>query len=583
MNIQQWTNCLWEFVQNTLAPNQPFYLCIDNVALLEIAMAEGHTFGSATHAEESFLSVCNECLLSTSAGVVLDLKIFETQSNGFSFAICFAVQQVLAVERMINDDLGSRDSYYVRYRQTLGLEPRGAASPLPYWQLSAIWNMLRKELLSLPNAGDRTITFSQGTGKNKYRALPMSQALLDQESLRIVNEHITDKQEKADVNLIHSVRQISSLFPKRARDKVYVDSLVPALLNQIRASSPAAFVPKPNQRAAEIANYSINASAFFVYIDDDGWDYLYRLGLRDGWKSPDEGYDLDKHLEAYFAQHEILPFGPGAVSDFDGLPDTEMSLRESMLLVLKEPVANKAHVWTRYFKDLQSYVAPKGYKMLIRDESVKLDQDQRPVSPMSQVIMFEGGLVVDRLRNTYICGFPPDAILLNGDRVSNSMQITVNGEATTVSGFLKRLRKTTEAVDCRVTLECSEIYIRLIKTRNIDTVELGYPIRGAYCSPITYETSDQGAVRYLGVPKTIDSINRPRKCLTRAELIKHLTVSDIRWVLAESDPIEEVISAVRLTFGSSAISRVLVNKILRRNSLPVTLVMAAHYRGRGST
>ncbi len=578
MNIQEWAIGLWGSVEDNRDNARPFYLCIDEYALARIAAEMSPEMDSPADAEQDFLLSCFSRMDVFADRVLIDKSGFEVQSNGRSLAICFAAQQVLAAERMISDDDAGSDAYYARYRQILGLDPKGLGTPLRYIQFAKIWETFRIELLSLANASGSVITFQQGTGKNKYRALPMSQALLDQESLVIIHERIPNIGKRSDEDLIHRVRRISRHLSRKGQDKVYLDIMVPALLNQIRSFTRGvtAHPRGPSSGKLSIADPSL----FFVYIEDDGWDDVYRLGIREADGAADETLkQLPEKLKSYFDRHSMLPFKEGLVSDFDGMLFDEATIGDAALVVLTEQTAlsdDTRFKWRGLFYETDCCSLPDGYRMLLRDPSIQwtpaaaeAGQGEGPHG-----IDLSGGILVDQLRRTFLAGYTPTQIYIEGTQLSDNELITVNGEKTLVASFLRELRAEASTCDYRVTFKAHHITLGVGVKREVDQLyDVGYPIDNGVCAPVATDASTRDALQHLEISADTALSAAFTRRLKRGELVKHLSIPSEQWVQTSSDIVETVAAVVEHELSGTVLSQNFIIQLRRNRAVPITLLL----------
>ena len=574
MNIEKWAFGLWRFVDEHLVVGRPFFLCVDGTELQRIARQSQVDFESPSAAEADFLQNCLTRVHVSSGRAQLDRSVFEPLENGRSLAICFAVQQILAAERMTGNDEASSDAYYARYRQVLGLDPSGIGSPLPYRQFQEVWNTLRREMLSLPGAGLSSITFHNGRGKNKYRALPMSQALLDQEALRVIHDRVSDIQNRLDDDLLHRIRRVSGNLSKRSREKVYVDAIRASLLSQVRSFVPEEFA-RPARGTSRDESSGVEPGAYFVYIEDDGWDDVYRLGIR-AIKDPlDQATDLSVALRSYFQQHTVLAFVEGSVSDFEGISVGDGVLADAELIVVPDPISKvQAVELTQYFKEPKASAVPDGYRMLLRDHSVSSTADVPSVPFVEEGVRLSlvGGIMVDRLRRTYLAGFTPTAVKLGEEQVASSETITVNGESTTVGEFLQLLCQPVDARDFHVVIDGHAAYLGIASARDTSGEEFGYPIHGGFCNA-TAEKAGKDAAQYLQVSDEVVFTAALARRMRKGELLKHLSLPSDSWLPAGAQPIDVIIRLLRRELvGSRRHCEYLVSEISRLQELPVTLV-----------
>lgn len=575
MKIETWAAGLWGYVDEHFEVGRPLYLSVDGLELQKIARQLRVDFENPSAAEADFLLSCLTRISVSSGRAEIDQSVFDPSENGRSLAICFAAQQILAAERMIGNAEASSDAYYARYRQVLGLNPVSIGSPLAYHQFQQIWDVLRGEILSLPGARASTITFQNGRGKNKYRALPMSQALLDQETLSEIHDRVSDIQNRSDDNLLHRIRRISGHLSKRSREKVYVEAIRVGLLTQVRS-----FIPEEVDRLARGTSGEkearVEAKAFYVYIEDDGWDDVYRLGLRSLGDQPEENIDLDRALRSYFQQHTLLAFEEGSVSDFEGMAGSNAALYDAGLVVVPETLPkSQADQLAEYFNEPESSAVPIGYRMLLRDKSVSraADVSSEKFVEEGDRLSLVGGIVVDRLRQTYLTGFPPSQVKVGEATLDQTEEIMVNGEVVTVGRFLRRLGETIGTEDFRISFENQTLYLGLAPSRDGDCKDFGYPIREGFCSTRSEEVGE-GAVRYFQLSEAITFSAALERRFNRGELLKHLSVSSDSWIPVDNEVAEIIASIVERGVIYSRHNEFLLSEMLRRCEFPVALVKA---------
>lgn len=573
VNIEKWAAVLWKYVDEHLVVSCPFFLCLDGLELQRIARRLQVDFDSASAAEADFLLSCLTRVRAFSGRAQLDQSVFERLANGRSLAICFAVQQILAAERMIGDDDASSDAYYARYRQILGLDPTGIGSPLAYDQFQQIWDTLESEMLSLPDAGSHTITFQNGRGKNKYRALPMSQALLDREALRVIHDNVSNIENRSDDDLLHQIRRVSGYLSKRSREKVYVNDIRVGLLSQVRSFVPN--VVQPTHYIAPEKGSFVAAGEFFVYIEDDGWDDVYRLGVRSAGGKSKEDVDLTSTLRSYFQQHTVLPFIEGSVSDFEGVSGSTDVLSDAELIVVPESLSIlRAVQLAQYFKEPEFSVVPNGYRMLLRDFSVPWVTDVSPTESVEapRSLSLVGGIVVDRLRQIYLAGFTPTAVRIGKDQLANSELITVNGQVMTIGQFLQVLNKAANIRDFRISVDTHAACLGVASVRDCCGDGIGYQIRGGFCNATTEITGEANCTQYLQVSDQVAVAAAFARRMSKGELIKHLSIPSDSWVPVRAEIVDMIIGVISRELVGSQHCDLLVTEISRRMELPVTLI-----------
>ena len=124
--------------------------------------------------------------------VHLRYEALSTRGIGYSAAILFVCQQVLAVEEMVANNVHSENAYFPHLRDSLSkdLEPL-SQNPFSYDEFEAIWSTLYREIYRISGT-QKCITFSfeRSTGVFKAKRFPLSQALFSLEDLLRLSDKI---------------------------------------------------------------------------------------------------------------------------------------------------------------------------------------------------------------------------------------------------------------------------------------------------------------------------------------------------------------------------------------------------------
>ncbi len=546
MNLQEWANLLWQFVNDSYVVTKPIYLCIDPLALQTLANGY-YPEGKYTPemAKVDFLAACSARVRCGNERAVLDESVFLPSDNGRSLVICFAVQQILAAEMMIHDDRGSSDAYYPRYRQILGIAVDDVGRcPIEYPQFQKIWSTLRCELLSLPNATPSLITFAEGKGrKNKFRAFPISQALLNLESLSIIVGKIPNLEFLSNEILIHEIRRISYTFPKQSQIKVYIDAIVPSLIEQVRVyESTYSSENSPHTSKSKVSIVA-DSDNFFVYIVEEGWDDVYQLGYRLKDNAVVVDIQIDVKLKDYFGANNVLAFRDATASDFGGCDWKDVRNTGDLSLIVyqednKSPLTNDLGIdWEELFEPVKANL-PSGYCMQVFSGSEQWDRNlgvgngiSQPASTAGQIILV-GGLLVDKRSNIYLADIPPTGLKYGGKDVSPSTAIRVNGDNQSVANFFDRISTSGVLKDFLVEFGGSKLKFGLVRHRNMqEPARIGHEIVDGYATASADTVDNQRqCIEHLALKNISVTDVCVYQAVSSSDLVKHLSIERSRWI-----------------------------------------------------
>src|SRR5690349_13345373 len=112
-----WVAALWSHYRPEIASGAPFYLAADRRLLRELYTNQLHETGGAEAALRDFHEACLTLLQTNGPRTAVRREAYQRiPGQAYSRVICLAVQQVLAVEQMLNDARYSEHSYFPRYR-----------------------------------------------------------------------------------------------------------------------------------------------------------------------------------------------------------------------------------------------------------------------------------------------------------------------------------------------------------------------------------------------------------------------------------------------------------------------------------
>ncbi len=418
MHLSDWKEGLWSYVESQYRSGSPLYLAFDARTLAKIYYSKNEIDPKEVdEALSSFNQACMQ-LYSNSSAVRWGLlaSCFQPDESRRSNAICIAAQQILAAEMMIADENYSSDSYYIRYCRLLGREERESQCPIVYSDFEQLWTTLRRELLQLDGSGPQTVTFAKGRGaKNKFRNLPISQSLLDMETLRLISSELPSIAEFDNAEMLFRVRGMGSKLSTRAAKKLATEPLQNAICAQIR-SFRLEFVPEISevlQSDADLTQVETVLLATDLFIDEyqDGFD----LGFRLKHKTNLTKEKFEKELAVLIYGCDLIGFQKSGEASWEGFIH-DSPLEESTCEFF---ISQRGDIQF-YSEELNTEVLTcdglpdifaLGRRSISHEEDDKLNTYKKTLRGKLKV---EGGICVNRARRFFLRGYPPSRLVSNG-------------------------------------------------------------------------------------------------------------------------------------------------------------------------
>lgn len=441
--IKAWPDILWAFVDEDFHLENLFFLPLDQQSVFLRSQKQGLGWESSEECLASLRDYCNQLVIAMGSKVTIRPTAFKEGDHGYSPAICMIALQILAVEKMISDEKGGANKYYLRLREISGYSTDDHSNPFEFEDFEKLWKQFAKELKTLKKAQPHNITFRRGEpGQNKYRNYPMSQSLLDEQSLRVIHNAIKRIDKKTDNNLV----LLASVLPNitnRSKRNLKKRVLRSAIATQIRAFEPRASVALKGRSPKvdfPIDTGAASVECFFLYRDDEDFgDDVWCIEYHD------PGSPMLSAIDAfnYFVEKEEFK---GVFFHADGYRQKPISLasaikesREASFLLIRnenysELIERLGELSSNLISEEVARV-PDGL-MLLQCGSGIIDALATPKRGFESPLSFSGGISVNAVSNIYLAGYPPERISFNGDALSPEMRINVDGQQTTVKNFL---------------------------------------------------------------------------------------------------------------------------------------------------
>jgi hypothetical protein len=227
---------LWGLFTAEIATGHPVYFCFSQVSV-------GHALQKAAIATESPLQVicdaARNCFEISGPRAILRPEALTSGDGGRSMAIVLVCQQVLAVEKMVDDGRISRNAYFPRLREMMSSElPKVRQRPLSRSDFLEIWRTFKREVESCKGSTTDTVTFQFGRyiGSNATRGFPFSQALLSRADLIEVQKHSQKKRllsSRLD-DAWRELRRVRRWLSRRGEKLILAGALYEEILDQVR-------------------------------------------------------------------------------------------------------------------------------------------------------------------------------------------------------------------------------------------------------------------------------------------------------------------------------------------------------------
>lgn len=550
-NSIQWTHLLWEYFTPQIRSGGPVYLAVDAALLRELAGMENEL--TPLEVADAFHETCNELLYLSSAKARIKDGIFTNLAGKhYSKVILLAVQQVLVVERMLNDQSSdvSENAYFPRYRECLGLDRYGLKSnPLVEGYFQRIWNQLELEFSKVPGFSESTVTFFSGTGPDLNRKLPFSQALLTNHDLSILKNQVPSLTKESDASVIlHSLYRVRNQLGRRASRLISATDL--NLRNRICKQVQAFLAYETSFSTTKSRASSGRTSPLRIYAHLDReeiYDVVFKLTLR----RQDEQLQLSDHIAEINRKLKLDSFLP-MVAREDGyaeLSNSEVVVPgEALLLLLRKEdseLIRQKLVSVFGQRDANSFVSVEcntpGFSLFLCEflPNSGIDILLRHFQPqnIASRISLKGGLVADERSRIYVIGYPPHEICFDGTELSRSEMMFVGGKRQSVGEFLDTLRNEHQFKSYQIEYKGVEIDFALaFESTENQSGDYGYPLNNERLLPIALpiEESQSALKGFVNFEE-----HAPTEVLSTEEL-KHALVypilrSDSKFILIRKE------------------------------------------------
>lgn len=280
-NHNKLIGALWSEFTELIESGVPVYFTFTNDLVEEILSRDGISFDSGRDAINNAVSDLIEVY---GDHVHLKRNALMERKGGFSAAILFVCQQILAVEEMTSTELHSENAYFPHLRKNLSSELyQISQNPFNYDDFGRIWLTLSKEIFKISHT-PKCITFSFEItyGANKAKRFPLSQALFSKEDvIRLIDKigfkSIRSDDEEYVYRCITSNRHVLSGRGKRLITYVWMKD---ALVRQVKSISQSIGVVNRIRQVVTNKTVALEDLVLKVSMDNIDWfenEYVINL------------------------------------------------------------------------------------------------------------------------------------------------------------------------------------------------------------------------------------------------------------------------------------------------------------------
>ena len=505
-----WANWLWDHFLPQIASGEPFYLAADGALIQEIMSKGCEEDVALEDALYDFHDACLSLLDRTSMkATVKELAFERIPGKPYTRVICLAVQQVLVVELMLNDEQYSEHSYFPRYRELLELNDYEHLNPLGSGYFQEIWNNLEKEITSVQGSNPGTVTFFAGTGRDLNRMLPFTQALFTTHDLTVIRDRSQnlpkDSDEKVILQVLYRVRLqlgrraqlliASADTVKRGRLCRQIRSFLSSYdrLSALRPKSRGVTTDQ-GQLVAYLDTEELFADTFSVFVRSNG--------------NQTTGPQVEAALgEALEPNGTILLASRGdsylvvsrGDSVFTGDAVIAIVYRWRTQAFLEHVSQLLGVSASNIFKPCASNLSNR-FQLLYCDRAIDSRLNSliglKPSNEGASGLELDGGLMVDARSKIYVAGYPPSSIRFRGTDLPNTSRIMANGVFVVVGHFLEGLRTQIDFKQYSLAIESFRLDFA-ISHRNAlqqEIPKLGYTLENGELglSPLPLEAQQPG-------------------------------------------------------------------------------------------
>ncbi len=507
-------------------------------------------------------------------------EVYSIGPNGFSLAILLVAQQVLVVEDMVNDGAVSEDAYFPRLRGRIANSiSADYLNPFSSEDFVKIWQTFRTELKS-SGARDPSITFYAGIGRNKHRSYPLSQALLSTYDLLRLSQKIPPDvpiTKLSEESIYQLIRKARFSIRSRARRLVSVPWLKSRIVEQVRSyfSNPINLNPPVLQ---DTTSDRIELRAF---VTDDIFNPMFDvLGFTSTGEQSTSNQQIENllrnRLERAFSISLCISKDNGGYWT-DCPTNTQVYGGDSLIIIFEEQNRSKVLGLLDQYWPGESGKAER-INITVNLSAIMFTPPTNPrlafairegtviESVQRANIEWAGGLCADRRSNTYVIGYPPTGLLVEGRAVDTNSEIKIGDTPMKLRTFLQSLTEIVEPHAIEFEFQGKKHSISMLSERISETFhQYGFPLAEGTFSPHSEELYSENVFLCGLTYKSQQKVVRP---FSRFEVAQILAMDFTTWTPISSEKLPEILAAIGASTTPKAVRRLGANLIVANMSCP---------------
>lgn len=592
---QFWTKLLWSYFEGDIKSGQPIYFGLDSRNLENIAQPHIPDISRENASNYFHYACCTLMDLSGKNASILPTAYKKTYKD-FSAVICLAIQQVLIVEDMIDDQYMSYDSYFPRYRHRLKLDKEQHSNPLSKDDFENLWKRFKHEILSIDGSSEKTVTFKPGIGrKNATRNYPLSQALFstrDLHSLR--NIFIEQKNIDSHSNLkafhrfFYNNRYALTSHGRRViQNEILIRNAVEQFRYFITTIDSSYIHEQPsNNKNSLISNLP---GSFIIGKKIQGFRERYTIRYKIDFDNQHHENECLPFLDHYIQQSSAYVFFESPNGFISSIGDDKLQEHDTFLLCYRKDnetaighfLSNQiSQDWCHTCKPIallneSNYTfrkcdsMPASWQTVTTHNGKILSKDNKTINKLG----LNGGLCINKRENIYLDGYPPQTITFNNRILPPSEAVVVNGVETTIGKFLKSLRKRWQYKIFHLDYQsCTKEFLLSSSANNLDFDYIGFQIYENELYPIAQPLSSK--LRGLCGWKSLNDnhSNRIPIKLSDIEITWLARPEDKTWIHVDDSHLAEFINEISSSTIHDDLKELIKFKILQSKKLPAALI-----------
>lgn len=515
----------------------------------------------------------------------LDKRVFETHFDFKSLTILVVAQQILVVEDMVNEDGITEDAYFPRLRKRISENLSESASlPLLQEDFLNVWNVFRSEILRA-GARETSITFYSGLGSNKHRSYPISQALFSTHDLITLTSKIPREfhiSKLTDESVFEIVKKSRNGLSARGRRVLGVSWLRHRAINQIRSFFNTCRIISKEGEIVQTQPFKLDEIELRVYneILEDTFDLngIHKKSLQLADTNQVLNYLRNKLEKGPAIFLSLEPIQKGYWSDASS--EVEVCGNESLIIVSSDRnIVTLKVTLERYW--------PKSSSILSKIDlgsACTAYEFRVPFAPVIPLVIrngllsekssagsyiWGGGICVDERSNTFILGYPPESLILDGLLVKNTVEVKVGDMKVSLSHFLSEIKSLKKDHSFLLNIGNKNLKISFTEKKMTEGKprKYGHAFDGISFSAVSEEIFDKPAI--LGYSSQFLTFKNME--LKKLEVVELLRMNFSDWEPISELQINHIVNSIEQSNIPRAVKKLIQQSIFVNKSCPSSI------------